>query len=183
MTASPAMHMFTANVDRGIGACVCVRQQDAVHRDLAMIASMKIIMLSLVMLLGVATLAGCRRTPDDVQVREAIASLAKAAEAGSASEATAPLSDDFDGNRGELDRRSLANMIRLVALSHDRIGVTTGPITIEHRGERIVATFTVTLTSGGKWLPDQLGVYRVESAWRKDGRDWRCYTATWTHSI
>jgi hypothetical protein len=54
---------------------------------------------------------------------------------------------------------------------------------IEHRGERIVATFTVTLTSGGKWLPDQLGVYHIESAWRKDGRDWRCYTATWTHSI
>jgi hypothetical protein len=130
-----------------------------------------------------ATLAGCHRTSDDAQVREAIASIAAAAEAGSASDTTAPLSDDFEGNNGELDRRSLANMIQLVALRGDHIGVTTGPMTIEHRGERIVATFTVTLTSGGKWLPDQLGVYHVESAWRKDGRHWFCYTATWTHSI
>ncbi|WP_254063411.1 hypothetical protein [Rhodanobacter sp. L36] len=139
-------------------------------------------MLSLLLLLGITALAGCHHTPDDVQVRESIASVAKAAEAGSASDVTASLSDDFDGNSGELDRRSLANTIRLVALRGDHIGVATGPITIEPRGERIVATFTVTLTSGGKWLPDQLGVYHVESAWRKDGRHWLCYTATWTHS-
>jgi hypothetical protein len=144
---------------------------------------MKISTLSLVLLLSIATLSGCHRAPDETQVRNAITSVAKAAEAGSASDATAPLSDDFDGTNGELDRQSLANMIRLVSLRGDHVGVTTGPVTIEHRGERIVASFTVTLTSGGKWLPDQLGVYHVESAWRKDDRRWLCYTATWTHSI
>jgi hypothetical protein len=168
---------------RGIGACVRAWQQDAVRRDLAIIGTMKTTTLLLLLLLGMATLAGCHHTSDDVQVREAIASIARAAEAGSADNATASLSDDFDGKSGELDRRSLANTIRFVALRGDHIGVTTGPMTIEHRGERLVATFTVTLTSGGKWLPDQLGIYHVESAWRKDGRHWLCYTASWTHSI
>jgi hypothetical protein len=128
-------------------------------------------------------LSGCRHTPDEQQVREAIAAVAHAAEAGAASDVSAPLSDDFDGNAGELDRRGLTNMVRLLALRGEHIGVTMGPVSIEHRGERMVATFTVTLTSGGKLLPDQLGLYEVESAWRKDDGKWRCYTASWKHTM
>ena len=128
-------------------------------------------------------LSACRHTPDEQQVREAIAAVAQAAEAGAASEVGAPLSDDFDGNAGELDRRRLTNMVRLLALRGEHIGVTMGPVSIEHRGERMVASFAVTLTSGGKLLPDQLGLYQVESAWRKDDGKWRCYTASWKHSM
>jgi hypothetical protein len=148
-----------------------------------MIRSMKMTCLSTLLALCVMTLSGCHRTPDEVQVREAIATVAHAAETGSANDAVAPLSGDFDGNAGELDGRSLANMIRLVTLRGDHVGVTLGPIAIEHRGERMLASFTVTLTSGGKLLPDRLGVYQVESAWRREGRKWRCYTASWKHSI
>ena len=128
-------------------------------------------------------LSACRHTPDEQQVREAIAAVAQAAEAGAASDVGVPLSDDFDGNAGELDRRELTNMVRFLALRGEHIGVTMGPVSIEHRGERMVATFTVTLTSGGKLLPDQLGLYQVESAWRKDDGKWRCYTASWKHSM
>jgi hypothetical protein len=128
-------------------------------------------------------LSGCRHTPDEQQIRDAIAAVAQAAETGAAGDVSAPLSDDFDGNAGELDRRGLTNMVRLLALRGEHIGVTMGPVSIEHRGERMVATFTVTLTSGGKLLPDQLGLYEVESAWRKDDGKWRCYTASWKHTM
>lgn len=136
-----------------------------------------------VLALFALVLSGCRHTPDEQQVREAIAAVAQAAEAGAASEVSVPLSDDFDGNAGELDRRELTNMVRLLALRGEHIGVTMGPVTIEHRGERMMATFAVTLTSGGKLLPDQLGLYQVESAWRKDDGKWRCYTASWKHAL
>jgi hypothetical protein len=120
-------------------------------------------------------------------VREAIASIAHAAETNAASDVVGPLSDDFNGNdvdgNGELDRHALANIVRLIALRGEHIGVTIGPITIEHRGERIVATFTATLSSGGHLFPDQLGVYQIESAWRSEDGKWRCYTASWKHSI
>lgn len=128
-------------------------------------------------------LSACRHTPDEAQVREAIGSVARAAEAGAASDVGAPLSDDFDGNAGELDGRALTKMVRLLALRGEHIGVTMGPVTIEHRGERMVATFTVTLTSGGKLLPDQLGLYEVESAWRNEDGKWRCYTASWKRTL
>jgi hypothetical protein len=148
-----------------------------------MIRSRKIGFLLTAFALSALVLSGCRHTPDEQQVREAITAVAQAAEAGAASDVSAPLSDDFDGNAGELDRRGLTNMVRLLALRGEHIGVTMGPVSIEHRGDRMVATFTVTLTSGGKLLPDQLGLYEVESAWRKDDGTWRCYTASWKHTM
>ncbi len=144
-----------------------------------MILKKKMILLAGALVLLALTLPGCRRAPDETQVREAIAAMAQAAEAGSAGDVSKPLSEDFDGNAGRLDRRGLTGMIRLLALRGDHVGVTMGPVSTERRGERIVATFTVTLSSGGKLLPDQLGVYRVESAWRHEDGDWHCYTATW----
>jgi hypothetical protein len=125
-------------------------------------------------------LASCRHPPDELQVRESIAAVARAAQAVDASGVVAPLSRDFDGNSGELDRSTLGNMIRLLRLGGETVGVTMGPVAIEHRGERMVATFVVTLTRRGRRrLPDQLGVYRVQSAWRKEDGVWHCYTASW----
>ncbi|OOG47168.1 hypothetical protein B0E50_13355 [Rhodanobacter sp. C01] len=148
-----------------------------------MIRLRKATCLWIVLALCAAVLPGCRHAPDEVQVREAIASTAHAAETNAASDVGAALSDDFDGNAGELGRNALVNMVRLIALRGEHVGVTMGPVTIEHRGERMVATFTVTLTSGSHLLPDQMGLYQVESAWRKSDGKWRCYTASWKHSM
>jgi hypothetical protein len=137
----------------------------------------------IVLALCVLLQSGCRRPPDEEQVREAIAAVAQAAEAGSASDVGEPLSEDFDGNAGALDRRGLTGMVRLLSLRGEHVGVTMGPVSVEHRGERMVATFTVTLTSGGRLLPDQMGMYQVESAWRQEDGKWHCYTATWKRQM
>lgn len=127
--------------------------------------------------------AGCRRTPDETRIHEAIASSAQAAEAGDASAMIASLSEDFDGNDGSMQRSDLANLLRMLRLRGEHVGVTMGPVHVERRGERFVADFTMTLSSGGKLLPAQLGVYQVETGWRRDGRSWVCYTAHWTRPL
>jgi hypothetical protein len=128
-------------------------------------------------------LAGCRHAPDETRIREAIEATVAAVEAEKAGDASDALTDDFDGNGGALDKKTFVNMIRVAHLRGARIGVTTGPVDIERRGERLVATFTVTLTSSSNLLPDQLGVYRIESAWRREDGDWHCYTASWEKSL
>ena len=70
-------------------------------------------------------------------------------------------------------------MVRLLALQQATIGAHVGPVTIDTRGSRIVASFVVTLTAGNRALPDRMGTYRMETAWRKDSGTWRCYTAVW----
>lgn len=148
-----------------------------------MISSKKNLGLLVVLAVCILAVSGCRRTPDEDQVREAIAAVAQAAEAGSASDVGESLSEDFDGNAGALDRRGLTGMVRLLALRGEHVGVTMGPVSVERRGERMVANFTVTLTSGGRLLPDQMGMYQVESAWRQEDGKWRCYTASWRRQI
>ncbi|MEO7068118.1 MAG: hypothetical protein ABI114_14495 [Rhodanobacter sp.] len=121
--------------------------------------------------------------PAEAQVRASIATATQAASRADSRGVVAPLSDDFDGNAGELDRRTLANMIRVAHLRGEHVGVTVGPITIEHRGERMVATFTLALTSGGRLFPDQMGVHRVETAWRQEHGKWLCYSASWQRAM
>ncbi|NUO72617.1 MAG: hypothetical protein HOQ10_07870 [Frateuria sp.] len=130
-----------------------------------------------------AAFAGCRHAPDETRVREAIASAGQAAEEADAGGVVEPLSEDFDGNGGRLERKDIANLIRLAHLRGEHVGVTLGPVTVERRGERLVARFTASLTRGSHLLPDAAGVYQVETAWRRDGNQWRCYSATWERQL
>jgi hypothetical protein len=139
-------------------------------------------LLSLLVILA-TTLAGCRHTPDEEQVRQAISATSAAAEAGKPGGTVEALTDDFDGNAGQLDKRGLANLLRVFALRGQKINVLMGPVTVEPRGERMVARFTVTLTAGAGILPDNAGAYDVETGWRKDDGAWRCFTATWTKAL
>ena len=128
----------------------------------------------------VMAVAACHRPPDEQQVRNAIAAGAKAAEAVDAGDFDDVISDDFDGNEGAFDRRRLLGLLRLLHLRGEHLNVLLGPVSVEQRGQRYVATFTVTLGSGNsRLLPSHLGVYSVTSAWRREGGDWRCYSARW----
>ena len=128
----------------------------------------------------VLVLGACHRTPDESRVRQGIEQAQQAAEHASASSLADVLSDDFNGNDGAMERSQLLGLLHAASLRGDTIHAVTGPVDVEQKGDRYVARFSVTLTSGGKLLPAQMGVYRVETGWRKEKGDWRCYSATWT---
>ncbi|WP_345779543.1 hypothetical protein [Dyella sedimenti] len=124
-------------------------------------------------------LAGCHRTPDESRVRQGVEAASLAAEHADASALGDVLSDDFEGNDGTAERRQLLGLLRAAAFRGETIHALVGPVEVEARGDRYVTRFTVTLTSGGKLFPAKIGVYKVEAAWRREGREWHCYTATW----
>lgn len=133
--------------------------------------------------IALLALAGCRHTPDERQVRDAIARASAAAEANEPRKVLAEVGDDFDGNRGALDRDGLAGLLRLQLLRGQHVHALVGPIDVERRGERLLARFTLTLGGGQGTLPDRAGVYRVETAWRREDGEWRCYSATWERAL
>jgi hypothetical protein len=128
-------------------------------------------------------LGACHRTSDEQAVRQALDAAEHAAEAADAGAFGDRLGEDFTGNQGDVDRQQLVNLLRLAHLRGETIHALMGPVTLEPRGERFVATFTLTLTSGGRLLPSDMGVYDVESAWRKEGGDWVCYSASWKRKL
>ena len=148
-----------------------------------MIRSSTLFRLMILIPLTVGTVAGCRRAPDEARIREAIATMAQAAQTTDAGALADSLSEDFDGNHGQFDRRGFANVLRVLRLRGERVGVTLGPIAAEQRGDRWVMSMTVSLSRGVGVLPDRAGVYRVVSAWREEDGDWRCYSATWERAL
>ncbi|GGA04183.1 hypothetical protein [Dyella caseinilytica] len=131
----------------------------------------------------VLVLADCHRAPDDVLIRQSIDAATQATEKVDASALLSQLTDDFDGDDGTMRRQDIGNLLRLASFRGETLHAMLGPVDIEPRGERYVASFTVTLTRGGKVFPSQIGVYKVETAWRREGHDWRCYEATWTQQL
>jgi hypothetical protein len=145
---------------------------------------MKLIARLSVLLLGVVVgVFIYHRPPDETLIRRSIDAAAQATEQVDASALAAQVTDDFDGNSGAMSRQDIANVLQMARLRNETLHAVLGPVDIKKRGERYVADFTVTLTSGGKVFPAQLGVYKVEAAWRKDGSVWRCYEATWTQQL
>lgn len=142
-----------------------------------------VILPLLILLLVTGVLGACTRAPDEQQVRDAIGTAASAVEQGDARALGKILAEGFDGNGGDLDRSRLLSMLRVQHLRGEKPGVFLGPISIEKRGERLLAEFTVSLSGGGRVLPDRLGVYKVETAWKQEGNDWRCYSATWKRKL
>lgn len=130
-----------------------------------------------------ALATACHRTPDEEAVRQAVSAAERAAEQVDAGAFADRLSQDFTGNAGETDRAQLANLLRLARLRQESIHVLMGPVTVAPRGDRYVASFTVTLTSGGRLLPEDMGVYDVQSAWRREDGEWVCYSATWKRPL
>ena len=132
--------------------------------------------IALLCLFGVA----CSHTPDDEAIRAAIATGAAAMEAHRGKDVLELVSDDFIGNDGA-DRAELGNLLRAQALGANTIGVRIGSVDVELHGDRAIARFDADVSdSSGRWIADRATTLHVETGWRREGREWRCYNAKWT---
>ena len=128
----------------------------------------------------VLALAACSRPPDEVRIRDAITAMQKAAEARHADGVLAYISDDFTGQAGDVNRETLARMLKLEFLRKDGISVSLGTVSVEIDGDRAVAKFEMTLGDRSqRWLPSGSETHAVVSGWRREGSDWLCYNASW----
>lgn len=122
---------------------------------------------------------GCARPDPEQALRDRIAAMQEAARERSASGVLAGIDDDFSGPHG-LDREGLGRLVRLQFMQHGSVGVRLGPLDVEMFEERARVRFTAVLTGGsGRFVPDTGRIYNVETAWRRDGNDWRLITAQW----
>lgn len=137
------------------------------------------------LMLVVLVLAACQRAPAEQQIRQAIDAAVTAARANDTHGVLAVVSDDFSGNDGELDRRGLRQLLAVRVLRQDKTGVLIGPVSFEHKGDRVIAKFNLVLTGGkpGDLLPTQSVIYAMTTAWRLEGSHWRCYNARWESGV
>ena len=129
-------------------------------------------------------IAACHRTPDEQVIRNSISAMQQAVESREPRDFMAYVSSDFTGNDGAVDRQGLMNILRVEVLRNDKPGVALGPIDVDLQGDRATVRVTATLTgSSGGLLPERASVYVITSGWRREGREWRCYNASWEQKL
>ncbi len=124
-------------------------------------------------------IGGCGSASDDEEkLRQTIAAMQAAGEAGERREFMRFVAEDFGGQG--YDRTSLANLIRVQLLRNQKVSATTTNIDVLlFDGGRATVQQRTLLTGGGNWLPERGQLYDIESGWRKDGDDWQLISASW----
>lgn len=125
----------------------------------------------------------CSRAPAEQRLRETIADMENAIEAGRVSDFLSGVSTEFSGNSGQYDRRQLHATLRAIALRHREIAVLAGPLDITMHGEERATVKLSALVTGGSGglLPDSGRRISIDSGWRQEDGEWRCISATWSH--
>lgn len=130
-------------------------------------------------LLMLALLAGCDRSPPEQRLRERIAEMQQALEARKPAAFVEGIAEDFGSDNG-MDREGIRNLLRVQMLRNASIGATLGPLDITLHGERATVTFSAVLTGGsGGLLPDSARPWSVTSAWRDGADGWQLIHASW----
>ena len=134
-----------------------------------------------VVLAVLATLAGCGPGDDpESRLRETVDRMETAAEAGDIGEFLEYVADDFSGQGGQFDRRSLARMLRAQLLRHTRITATVTASEVQMFTNRATMDMTLLLTGGPRaWMPESGELMTVSTGWRMSGDDWMLISATW----
>jgi len=125
-------------------------------------------------------LAGCARTPPEQAVREAVAGVEAAIEAGEPRRLHGWLAEDFVGPGG-MDRDGARKLAQASLLRYRDLSVVLGPVEVTVEGDRAQASFTAAVTGGsGRALPDAGRIYEVRTGWRLEDGEWRLLSAEWS---
>lgn len=126
-------------------------------------------------------LSACVREPPEQRLRQTVVAMQEAVESGDAGDFMASISPDFVGNSG-LDRDGLERMLKAQLLLNSKVGLQTGPLTVQMGEALDTATvrFTVLMVGGsGRFLPERGQMQEVVSSWRDEQGQWRVYSAQW----
>jgi len=135
-----------------------------------------VISMFYVLLLGITA---CNREPPEQRLRQTIAEMQAAIEQGEPRKFMANVTNDFIGN-DSLDHAGLSQLLRGQLLLNAKVGIQTGPLTVEMQKDTALVRFTVLLTgSGGSLLPERGQMQQVISGWREVDGQWQLYSAQW----
>ncbi len=119
---------------------------------------------------------------ESAKIRETIASMEMALEAGQARRFASYLVEDFQGQDGISNRRTARAFVGRQLVSQQKVRVQLGPLRIQlNEGNPFYASagFEALLLGGPGLLPASGRLYRVESKWRKEDGDWLLVSAAW----
>lgn len=118
------------------------------------------------------SLAGCDRPPPEQALRDAVAELETALEAGDVDTLLDRLDDGF--RYRDLDRKAVGRRLVGAFLRYPKRQVTFMNVRVDLAtpADRAAVRFNALVWGGRAALPDDADGFQVSSHWRRDGGDW-----------
>ena len=135
---------------------------------------------ALALLLAVVALtAGCGRSDPERELRATIESMAAAVEKREAAGFLEAVSDGFSRESGAFGKPEAKRVLAAAFLRNERIQVSTVVTDVRIEGDRAFAKVRVVATGGAGLLPERGQTWDFDSAWRREGGQWKVFNAEW----
>jgi hypothetical protein len=123
-------------------------------------------------------LACCSSETPEAAIKREIAAMQASIEKREPAGFLKYVTDDFQAQSGQVDRQALRGMLASQLVAHNRVAVTLGQPEITVHGDRATVKVSA-LVVGGQWLPENGKTLEIESGWQREGKEWKCYAASW----
>jgi hypothetical protein len=137
---------------------------------------------ALLWLLAAALAAGCGGEDPAAKLKREIGEMQAAVEAHKPAEFLRRVTEDFSGNDGQVDKRVLHGLLASQLLGSERVSVTLGPLEVQLHDADHATVKVSALVLGGRYLPERGQTLAIESGWKREGGEWRCYVANWSEA-
>ncbi len=135
------------------------------------------------LLLALAVVAGCGRSDPERELRATIGSMAEAIEKREPAAFLEAMADDFSRESGAFSKQDAKRTLVAAILRNEKINVSAAVTEVRIDGDRAFARVRVVATGGAGLLPERGQTWDFESAWRRDGGQWKVFNAEWREGL
>ena len=139
--------------------------------------------VALLLALGAAFAAACGRSDPERELRATIDSMAKAIEKREPAAFLEAMADDFSRESGAFGKQDAKRTLVAAILRNEKISVSAAVTEVRIDGDRAFARVRVVATGGAGLLPERGQTWDFESAWRREGGQWKVFNAEWREGL
>ena len=139
--------------------------------------------VALLLAIGAAVAAGCSRSDPERELRATIGSMAQAIEKREPAAFLDAMADDFSRESGAFGKQEAKRTLVAAILRNEKINVSAAVTDVRIEGDRAFARVRVAATGGAGLLPERGQTWDFESAWRREGGQWRVFNAEWREGL
>ena len=127
--------------------------------------------------------AGCGRSDPERELRATIDAMAQAIEKREPAAFLDAMTDDFSRESGAFGKQDAKRTLVAAILRNEKIHVSAAVTEVRIDGDRAFARVRVVATGGAGLLPERGQTWDFESAWRREGGQWKVFNAEWREGL
>ena len=133
--------------------------------------------------MGLAMLQACQPAGSPEALIEAqIKRIQAGIENKSPDDVLDPIHDEFGTAKGQ-DKKWLKRTMAFYMIRHEKITIVISGLDITLNSQDSArATFNVVSAGGESLIPQQAGLYKMDTDWRLENGDWQLVYAAWSHN-